>query len=64
MIRGFGVGGPDAGPELDPAIYDDKCRHTREDGLKCIRPRGHTEGLHFYSPEGDSKAKRTEEENE
>jgi hypothetical protein len=56
MIRGFGVGGPAAGPELDPATYDDKCRHTREDGVQCIRPKGHTADLHFYPPE-------TEEEN-
>jgi len=49
---------------FDPEIYDDKCRYIREDGVRCIRPKGHTADLHFYPPEGDSKAKRTEEESE
>ncbi len=55
MIRGFGVGGPDAGPELDPAIFDDTCQYVNEDGVKCIRPRGHTEGLHFYPEAQEAK---------
>jgi hypothetical protein len=55
MIRGFNVGGADAGPVFT-GEESDTCQYVNENGQKCIRPRGHTEGLHFY-PE-------PEEENE
>jgi hypothetical protein len=54
-LKGFNVGGADAGPVFSDE-YDDTCQYVNEAGQKCIRPRGHTEGMHFF-PE-------PEEENE
>jgi len=47
MVRGFNIGGSDAGPVFSDE-YDDTCQYVREDGVQCIRPRGHTEGMHMY----------------
>jgi hypothetical protein len=47
-LKGFNVGGSDAGPVFSDE-YDDTCTRVNENGHKCIRPRGHTEGLHRYA---------------
>jgi hypothetical protein len=46
-LKGFNVGGPDSGPVFTNED-DDLCTHVNAGGHKCIRPRGHTAGLHFY----------------
>jgi hypothetical protein len=47
-LQGFNVGGPDAGPVFT-GEDDDTCTHVNENGHTCIRPCGHTEGLHRYA---------------
>jgi hypothetical protein len=46
-LQGFNVGGDAAGPVFSDED-DDTCPYVNEDGVKCIRPRGHTEGLHRF----------------
>jgi hypothetical protein len=46
-LQGFNVGGPDPGPVFT-GEQDDTCTHVNDEGHKCIRPRGHTVGLHRY----------------
>jgi hypothetical protein len=41
------IGGLDAGPVFDQD--DDSCEHVNDKGHKCIRPGGHTAGMHFYA---------------
>ena len=56
VMKGWNVGIPgESGPQWE-GDEDDSCQHINENGQKCIRPRGHTEGLHFYP--------KTEQENE